>query len=72
MKKLANFCGQMVDFAGLVTYVTGFQETIQIVTLGLFHFIGPVNGYTSTLQCTQPLPGLVYWSAFLERVLLTL
>ena len=26
--------------------VTGFWKTDQIVTLGLFHFIGPANGHT--------------------------
>ena len=31
-------------------YVTGFWKTGQIVTLGLFHFIGPANGYTCTLH----------------------
>ena len=29
--------------------VTGFWNTKQIVTLGLFHFTGPANGYTHTL-----------------------
>ena len=31
-------------------YVTGFWKTDRIVTLGLFHFIGPANGYTHTLH----------------------
>ena len=31
-------------------YVTGFGKTDQNVTLGLFHFIGPTNGYTRTLH----------------------
>ena len=30
--------------------VTGFLKTNQIVTLGLFHFIGSANGYTCTLH----------------------
>ena len=30
------------------TYVTRFWKTYQIVTLGLFHFIGPANDYTHT------------------------
>ena len=30
-------------------YVTGIWKIDQIVTLGLFHFIGPTNGYTCTL-----------------------
>ena len=49
--------------------------TDQIVALGLFHFIDPANGYTSlytTHSYTVPLPGLVDWSAFIERILLTL
>ena len=33
-----------------VAYVTGFWKTDQIVTLGLFHFIGQTNGYTRTLH----------------------
>ena len=32
------------------SYVTGFWKTNQIVTLGLFHFIGPANGHTHTLH----------------------
>ena len=31
-------------------YATGFWNTDQIVTIGLFHFIGPTNGYTRTLH----------------------
>ena len=31
-------------------FVTEFWKTDQIVTLGLFHFIGPANGYTRTLH----------------------
>ena len=33
----------------LVGYVTGYWKTDQIVTLGLFHFIGPADSYTHTL-----------------------
>ena len=33
-----------------IIYVTGFWKTDRIVTLGLFHFIGPANGYTHTLH----------------------
>ena len=50
-------------------YVTGFMKTDWIVTLGLFYFIGPANGYMSTLvhyTYAVPLPGLVDWSAFLR------
>ena len=50
--------------------VTGFWKTDQIVTLGLFHFIGTANGHTRKLHIQ--LPGLGDWCAFLERVLLTL
>ena len=56
----------------LALYVTGFWKTDRIVTLGLFHFIGPANGYTHTLHIQLPLSGLVDWSAFLERLLPTL
>ena len=31
-------------------YVNGFWIINQIITLGLFHFIGPANGYTCTLH----------------------
>ena len=31
-------------------YVTVFWKIDQIVALGLFHFIGPANGYTSYIQ----------------------
>ena len=34
----------------ITLYVTGFWKTDQIVRLGLFHFIGPANGYTYTLH----------------------
>ena len=47
--------------------VTGFQKTNQNVTLGLFHFIGPSNGYTHTLPFTVALPSLADWSAFPEN-----
>ena len=33
-----------------IQYVTVFWKTDHIVTLGLFHFIGPTNGYTRTLH----------------------
>ena len=35
--------------ANIKIYVTGFWKTDQIVTLGLFHFIGPANGPMATL-----------------------
>ena len=46
-------------------YVTGFWKTDQIVTLGLFHFIGPANGHTRTLHihsANTRLGGLVCFS----------
>ena len=45
--------------------VTGFWKTDQIVTLGLFHFVGPVDGYTHTLHIHSAitrLGGLVCFS----------
>ena len=30
--------------------MTGLWRTDRIATLGLFHFIGPANGYTCTLH----------------------
>ena len=38
------------DLPTQFTYVTGLSKTDQIVTLGLFHFIGPGNGYTCKLH----------------------
>ena len=34
----------------ICVYVTGFWKTDRNVTLGLFHFIGPANGYTHILH----------------------
>ena len=49
--------------------VTGFWKTNQIVTLGLFHFIGSANGYTLVhYTYTVPLLALVGWFASLEWV----
>ena len=42
--------GNSKQYKTLRVYVTGFWKTDQIVTLGLFHFIGPANGYTCTLH----------------------
>ena len=33
-----------------IAFVAGFRKTDRIVTLGLFRFIGPANGYTCTLH----------------------
>ena len=49
-----------------VLYVNGFWKTNQIVTLGLFYFIGPANSYTHALPIRSAIPGLADWSAFLE------
>ena len=38
------------QYGWLYIYVTGFWKTDQIVTLGLFYFIGPTIGYTHTLH----------------------
>ena len=38
--------------------VIGFWNTEQIVTLGLFHFIGPANGYTHTLPIQSTITKL--------------
>ena len=42
-----------------VIFVTGYWKTDQIVTLGLFHFIGPADSYTHTLpmHCCIDWPG---------------
>ena len=45
--------------------MTGFWKINQIVTLGLFHFIGPANGYTCTPHIHSAitrLSGLVCFS----------
>ena len=45
--------------------MTGFWKTERIVTLGLFHFIDPANGYTCTLHIHSAitrLGGLVCFS----------
>ena len=47
VENLQNFCNYMII---IFTIVTGFWKTDRIVTLGLFHFIGPANGYTHTLH----------------------
>ena len=47
-------------------YVTGFWKTDRNVTLDLFHFIGPANGYPHTLHIHTAIVSLVDWSAFLE------
>ena len=46
------------------SYVTGFWKTDWIVTLGLFHFIGPANGYTCTLQIHSAITRLGWLVCF--------
>ena len=48
-------------------FVTGFWKTGQIVTLGLFHFIGPTNSYTHTLPTHSGITRLS-WLACFSRV----
>ena len=50
-------------------FVTGFWKTDRIVTLGLFHFIGPANGYTGTctLHIHSAITGLG-WLVCFSRV----
>ena len=58
-------CMYVCMHAYIYTYVTGFWKTDQIVTLGLFHFIGPANGYAHTLHIHNAitrLGGLVCFS----------
>ena len=46
-------------------FVTGFWKTDQTVTLSLFYFFGPANGYTCTLHIHIAITGLgqlVYFS----------
>ena len=59
-------CCHTIAISTVIVYVTGFWKTDQIVTLGLFHFIGPANGYTCTLHIHSAITRLVDWSAFLE------
>ena len=47
----------------MIPFVNGFWKTNQIVTLGLFHFIGPANGYTCTLCIHSAITRLSDWSA---------
>ena len=44
--------------------VTGFWKTDQIVTLGLFHFIAPANGYTCTLHIHSAITRLGWLVCF--------
>ena len=47
--------------------MTGFWKTTQIVTLSLFHFIGPTNGYTCTLHIHSAIARLS-WLVCFSRV----
>ena len=46
--------------------MTGFSKTYQIVTLGLFHFMGWANGYTCRLHIHSAITRLS-WLAFFSR-----
>ena len=48
-----------------IQYVTGFWKTDRIVTLGLFHLIGPANGYTYTLHIHSAIIRLGWLVCFL-------
>ena len=45
-------------------FVTGFWKTGRIVTLGLFHFIGPANSYTHTLPIHSAITRLSWLVCF--------
>ena len=51
-------------YTHVCTYVTGFWKTDQIVTLGLFHFIGPANSYSHTLHIHTAIIRLVWLVCF--------
>ena len=44
--------------------MTGFWKTDQIVTLGIFHFIGPANCYTCTLHIHSAITRFGYLVCF--------
>ena len=44
--------------------MTGFWKTDRIVTLGLFHFIGPTNGYICTLYIHSAITRLGWLVCF--------
>ena len=46
------------------TYMNGFWKTDWIVILGLFHFIGPANGYTCTLHKHSAITRLAWLVCF--------
>ena len=52
--------------------MTGFCKTDQIIILGLFHFIGPANGYTCTLHIHSAITGLGWPVCFSRVSLLTM
>ena len=69
MKKDWQFCVlTWFIFAGLVIYVTGFWKTNEIVTLGLFYFIGQPMATLIYYPFTVPLPGLVDWSEVMSTM----
>ena len=52
------------QFFKFLLCVTGFWKTDQIVTLGLFQFIGPPNGYTHTLHIHSAITRVGYLVCF--------
>ena len=48
-------------------YVTGFWKTNRNVTLGLFYFIGPTNGYTFTLHIYSSITRLGWLVCFSRK-----
>ena len=63
---------QMQYVSDVPVYVTGFWKTDQIVTLVLSILLAQLMATLVRYTYTVQLPGLVNWSAFLERVLPTL
>ena len=57
-----------IEVSNLIHFknVTGFWKTNQIITLGLFHLLAKLIATFMRYPFTEPLPGLVDWSAFLE------
>ena len=49
----------------MISFVIGFWKTNQIVTLGVFHFIGPANSYTHMLSIHSAIniqPQQIWWT----------
>ena len=59
-----NHYAIMYNMNTLLIYVTGFWKTDWIATLGLFHYIGPANGYTCTLHIQSAITRLGWLVCF--------